>query len=253
MRHSRFTMITPGLILPLLLTLAFFLGACSADRQDPADNGLTVHPGTWMDHESSDFHGHLVARDTPQTCRNCHGEDLEGAGKAPDCWECHDGPGGHPEGWISPIEPFHGDTVALEGDQECAECHGEDFRGGWAEVSCYTCHDGPSGHPVNWLKPSSPSFHAKKVAAEGTSECAVCHGADFQGGWSGVSCYTCHNGPSGHPVGWVVPGTDNFHGDEVEAEGDTRCQACHGADLGGGTSGVSCSKCHSYPISAPRR
>ena len=32
--------------------------------------------------------------------------------------------------------------------------------------------------------------------------CVACHGADYLGGWSAVSCYQCHDGPNGnHPEG----------------------------------------------------
>ncbi len=179
-----------------LAAVAIVLAACSADRQDPADNGLLAHPDTWMEEESADFHGALVAENTPQSCTSCHGEQFEGDGRAPDCYQCHNGPGGHPEGWVSPLEPFHGQAVEEAQDiTHCSTCHGVDYRGGWAAVSCYECHNGPSGHPVGWLTPSSPAFHGHEVADDGDAQCAACHGADFLGGWSGVSCTTCHDYP----------------------------------------------------------
>lgn len=47
----------------------------------------------------------------------------------------------HPEGW----EDDHGDYVESNGYTSCAECHGEDYRGGTSGVSCYQCHNGPDG------------------------------------------------------------------------------------------------------------
>ncbi len=235
-------------IVPLLIVLLVFLGACSADRQDPADNGLTAHPDTWLDQDSPDFHGKLVERDDPTFCTACHGTDLMGDGRSPSCWACHDGPGGHPEQWVVPgSATFHGDTVAVETNAECAQCHGADYKGGWAGISCFLCHDGPSGHPLNWIVPGSSTFHGNTVIAETNAECAQCHGADFQGGWAGTSCFLCHDGPGGHPYNWIVPGSSSFHGNEVKANGDAHCQECHGADLSGSWTEVACTDCHAYP------
>jgi len=47
-----------------------------------------------------------------------------------------------------------------------------------------------------------------------------------------------------HPTGWATPGNDPFHGNEAK-KGLGACEACHGADLLGGSVGVSCDSCHS--------
>ena len=47
----------------------------------------------------------------------------------------------HPEGW----EEQHGDYVEKNGYTSCAQCHGQDYRGGTSGVSCYQCHNGPDG------------------------------------------------------------------------------------------------------------
>jgi hypothetical protein len=57
------------------------------------------------------------------------------------CYQCHDGPGGHPTGYRS--SNLHGPD-AQSGLHQCSVCHGADFRGDWTEVSCYQCHDGPN-------------------------------------------------------------------------------------------------------------
>jgi hypothetical protein len=46
---------------------------------------------------------------------------------------------------------------------------------------------------------------------------------------------------SHHPTGFEDPA---LHGPAVMTQGIADCQGCHGADLDGGTSGVSCNACH---------
>lgn len=236
-----------------LLVLTFLAGC--AESRDPADISIKSHPPEWLKPDHPDFHGTKVARDTPEGCQSCHGADYRGAGRAPSCYACHNGPSGHPEAWgTREPKPFHGDDViANEGYSRCAACHGEDYRGGWSLTSCYACHAGPSGHPRGWMTPSTDFFHGKEVATEGTSRCMDCHGDDLRGGWSQVSCYNqCHVGPSGHPRGWLDPASDEFHGTRVASEGVDGCRVCHGEDLQGGTSGVSCTNyCHAGPGGHP--
>ena len=49
-----------------------------------------------------------------------------------------------------------------------------------------------STHPSSWIEADSPDFHGKVVMARGSVSCRVCHGADLNGGESGVSCVECH-------------------------------------------------------------
>ncbi len=113
-------------------------------------------------------------------------------------------------------------------------------------------------HAANWL-PSSHAMAASSgttslgTAVPNTAACTQCHGADLDGGISGVSCTGCHlGGPTSvHPATWVpVPLT---HGPSVSS-GSTpvaKCsnQYCHGTSLGGvAGSGPSCSTCHAWPF-----
>jgi predicted CxxxxCH...CXXCH cytochrome family protein len=43
-----------------------------------------------------------------------------------------------------------------------------------------------------------------------------------------------------HPAGWLPKG----HADAAKADGSSTCMECHGSDLSGGISGVSCLSCH---------
>jgi len=88
-------------------------------------------------------------------------------------------------------------------------------------------------HPPGILDPTSPNFHGNLLRQTNWdfARCTSCHGADFSGGSSGVSCLSCH------------------------AAGPTACVTCHGA---GPTSNahvahrdasVDCGECHIKPTS----
>ena len=155
----------------------------------------------------------------------------------------------HPDSWMAESsEDFHARKVGVLGLASCAECHGEDYRGEENVISCYACHgNGPSGHPTEWLTSGDDNFHGEAVIINGWSTCTECHGDDHKGGVSGTSCFTCHNGPSGHPVDWGTYSSDKYHAKGVQKKGWdlTSCQACHGVDYAGGRSGVTCLTCHS--------
>lgn len=64
-----------------------------------------------------------------------------------------------------------------------------------------------------------------------------------------ISC-TEEGEPSVHPEGWADPAGSNFHGSilRIGGWGFNRCQFCHGEDLSGGSSGLSCSSCHVHTV-----
>ncbi len=107
-------------------------------------------------------------------------------------------------------------------------------------------------HSDGWL----PAGHMTSARADSAS-CQECHGADFSGGISLVSCTTCHRGGplSIHPSTWAGAAILTNHGLYVVANGNHACANiyCHGSDLKGvANSGPSCSSgtavgCHSYP------
>jgi len=64
---------------------------------------------------------------------------------------------GHPTGWLeSSSDDFHGQAIRTAGWDmtDCQSCHGSDYAGGIAQVSCLTCHE------------NTPE------------DCSVCHGSD---------------------------------------------------------------------------
>lgn len=99
-------------------------------------------------------------------------------------------------------------------------------------AACTTdCGPSSSIHPAGFLDPSSTAFHGRELERRNWSfaTCAACHGKDFSGGASGVSCLTCH------------------------VDGPTACTTCHGAT--GPTTfahqahapTVACAECHLTP------
>ncbi len=107
-------------------------------------------------------------------------------------------------------------------------------------------------HPAGWL----PAGHMLSAQADITV-CADCHGEDYSGGISHVSCSQCHLGgtSSVHPISWgtgsqIVPN----HGAYVQTNGATSCAniVCHGSNFAGVTdSGPACATCHVNSFSLP--
>lgn len=123
------------------------------------------------------------------------------------CEACHGSthaefPATHPNDNVQSLQ--HQGHIGMFSD--CAKCHG---------TTPATIDGGPHGlHPIGaaWV-----SQHANAAESNGTSQCRVCHGADYRGTvlsrslvdqtlstkfgtknfWRGfqISCYTCHNGP----------------------------------------------------------
>jgi predicted CxxxxCH...CXXCH cytochrome family protein len=100
----------------------------------------------------------------------------------------------HTAGVLDPNQPdFHG-TLLLNSNFNfglCQTCHGQDFKGGTAGVSCLTCHQGSGG-----IQPGV-------MNSDGTPACGACHGATPASGKHKVHvdggllatkfvCSTCH-------------------------------------------------------------
>ena len=110
---------------------------------------------------------------------------------------------------------------------------------------------GISTHPEGWAKPSFPDFHGKAIETNSLTleSCQTCHGQDYQGGTSKVSCFSagCHDAVYPHPDGFANPNSPNFH-EHYFAEINWNlmaCQACHGTSYDGeGVSDKNCLSCH---------
>lgn len=154
--------------------------------------------------------------------------------------------GRHPGGWL----PAGHKGEALSSLDSCASCHGADYAGGIAKVSCTSCHlgDQKTVHPLQW-GPFANLLHANYVRANGDASCAngSCHGVELKGA-AGPSCTLCHLGGAGakHPVFWGAFAYAS-HSGYVKANGTAGCAnaSCHGPSLAGvAGSGPSCAACH---------
>ena len=172
----------------------------------------------------------------------------------------------HPPGILDPSSPnFHGAELARHGWDFtfCAGCHGDDFRGGAAKVSCWDCHfDGPTActtcHGPN--APSAPTSGAHAIHTVNESyACGECHVAPAT--WDPT-----HIPPAGDPVPVVFGAKANLTIDPADRKGPptwtgTTCENvyCHGDalhDAGGvapepswtdPTPPGQCNRCHGAP------
>jgi len=234
---------------------ALMFAACSELKKDlvaPVTGGAQVHPSSWIDTTSSDFHGKelLTKRTTLVTCAKCHAASYGGGTSGVSCFKCHSlYP--HMTGWVDTLSAtFHGDFLKAGGFhlQACTECHGADFSGGTSNVSCYTCHDAYP-HTESWMDTMSTGFHGvflknTSPSAWDVQQCSPCHGGTFTGGPAGVACFPCHS---------AFPHSAAFasirHTGYMRTNGYPlmQCQKCHGVSYTGGpVVDVSCeqSGCH---------
>ena len=101
----------------------------------------------------------------------------------------------HPDNWNKKdSENFHGTKVIAAGYMSCKSCHGDDLKGGKTDYSCFQCHQ-TYPHPDEWNYITNSKFHGAYITANNsnTDYCKGCHGADYKGGKSGISCYACHS------------------------------------------------------------
>jgi predicted CxxxxCH...CXXCH cytochrome family protein len=103
-----------------------------------------------------------------------------------------------------------------------------------------------SVHDEGWLSRASENFHGKVLAKQNydAEDCRRCHGNQFDGGITGVSCRSCH--PSyPHPASGWVKGANSHQTFLRGARYDLRsCQGCHGQDYAAQLQGKSCKTCH---------
>jgi len=180
--------------------------------------------------------------------------------------------GQHPTNWLQ----VHY-TEYIKSPDQCRNCHGSTtdpaLAGGIAKVSCFTCHTAVN-HPANWadhtqhgrqgvqLAPVATNDTTAPVMA-GLAHCAKCHGSDYLGGITGVSCKACHT-KAPHPDkpwnGQNAGVVTHYMTDQANAPA---CFACHafGANFTGTllnpappTTAPGCfnaTMCHAVPTTAP--
>lgn len=189
-----------AIALAVLALLGFLSLAGCGDQSSGShyDPYLGKHPDGWLPS------GHAgPARQDFDSCRPCHGEDLNGGISKVACTKCHlDNPS-------LPVQPnnervhgpfgyaLHAGFVQQHGAAACANvyCHGANLEGATGP-SCTSCHMGgpSSAHPLAWA--NQINLHGGFVLANGTAGCrnAVCHGPNLEGVFlSGPGCNACHN------------------------------------------------------------
>ncbi len=246
-----------GILIALLLVGA---AGCSKLKDDlpAADKTASqIHDPGWNDPTSANFHGVVLHADNYQynQCVSCHAKSFGGGTSGVGCFTCHQSfP--HKAGWSDTSSTnFHGKFLRLGLGQltDCASCHGAAFDGGTSGKSCFTCH-ASYPHNAGWIDPASAVSHGKFLKAKSwdTGECARCHGANFSGGTSGKSCFTCH---PAYPH--TVFASSSGHAGYLYTQGYplAQCKTCHGASYAGGTVvNVSCSSagCHADNTGTPK-
>jgi len=173
--------------------------------------------------------------------------------KAIGCETCHVVPTdpAHPDGSVqlafTGVANAAGPAASWNGATCATYCHGTTLSGGtdkapaWTQVdgtqaACGTCHGKPPA-----ISPHTP----------GMTNCRICHpGTVNADGTINVANGMHVNGEVDfqkvHATGWVSP---TVHGYAANAN-LASCKECHGADLAGGETGVSCNTCHSAGTTA---
>lgn len=181
----------------------------------------------------------------------------------PGCYNstlCH-GAVGHPAGWAAASQ--HGTAAkaapgTTTGFSYCVTCH-VDYRNGTGS-SCFQCHTTAPHPPAPWRGTTATRTSHTATSQGNAPQCARCHLNNARlttpvsvpaGTTPGCFNNTLCHGVVGHPAGWAQP---LQHGTQYGAN-PLSCQPCHGADLKGGTSGVSCiagqTGCHVSPVHNP--
>lgn len=217
----------------------------SADRNGTSCHaqGPAGHPAGWSDPASHGAHAKATASGVNGMafCANCHGTDYRGAGASrKDCLRCHTTA-------PHPAKPWFGATYTHKNTDSsnapaCAACHANRANLSQAGAAtlpatavigssgCFNntmCH-GQLGHPDGWG--ASGHQAAAKTAAGATTGmdyCRNCHGADFNGGTAGVSCYKCHT-TSPHSRPWLASsGATIYLHSSTDPTNASACGSCH--------------------------
>jgi hypothetical protein len=206
------------------LALALLAWGCSgkAGVATPYSPVTGQHPADWLQVHYTEY------IKNPNQCRTCHGSTTDptqaGGISKVSCFSCHtSGLVIHPlSGWsastqhgrlgaqLAPVDTGAGSVPVMAGFAHCQKCHGSDFSGGIANVSCFSCHQTTAApHPPKpWLS-----------TAAGT----VSHSVTDQG--NAAVCYGCHKNGA------------NFTGTLVNPAPPNTAPGCFNATM-----------CHAYPV-----
>lgn len=207
-------------------------------------NCHAIYPHS-SDFSNEEVHGPLAAGEKKKDCITCHGEDLLGGDSGRSCYECHKSYP-HSSDWGK--KENHGTWITANSKEACAtKCHGADLAGGLSGVSCDKCHESlPLHYETGWAGAGHGMYVIENSVKDNFAECKKCHGSSLEGTASAPSCSkaSCHASyPDKHlEEGWNGKGGHDSFTDTLEKlEG---CKLCHGSDLTGGNTGVTCNSCH---------
>jgi predicted CxxxxCH...CXXCH cytochrome family protein len=201
-----------------------------------------------------------IANGGSSSCTECHGSDLAGGISRVSCFGntagCHHAP---IPNWITAA--VHGATAknapGSSGFASCQICHGNDFSGGGAKVSCYTCHGVSAPHaPKPWLGLSgSPDTHTDTVEAGNAPVCYQCHAYTGTANPNnphvpptpapGETAPGCFNGTMCHnQASHAVPFNTTAHYSVKSVTFPGSCSPCHDVSAPSTKVGPVCQTCH---------
>ena len=272
----------------LILLAAFAAAGCST-AESPGGSGANMNHvlpsgssvSGWRVVPSGGTHASsatldYIANGGSGGCTQCHGSDLSGGISRVSCFAnpagCHHDP---VSGWVAapPAAQQHGlSAKRAPGNSSffaCQLCHGADFQGGGATVSCFLCHGVSAPHPPRPWRSGSGYTHTDTDPSNGPV-CGQCHrnGANTSpshppptpapagtpaGCFNNTLCHGLEVAPHALGSGWTLPGA-NFHG--FQAKKDLAyCQSCHGApgttSFAGGVANTKCTTCHAVAHAHP--
>ncbi|MDD5773489.1 MAG: cytochrome c3 family protein [bacterium] len=167
----------------IFIVLLLFASCSDRNQGSVLDPSTGRHYGNWIsDHRENYLEG-------KNDCTVCHGNDLKGGISNVSCFSlnfgdmsCHpEGPPSmHPSGWRKPSN--HGasaksapdfDPEARKGFSRCQKCHGNDFSGGIANISCFVCHGVNAPHPKKPWRSDKITHQTTNIA--NVPVCSECH------------------------------------------------------------------------------
>ncbi len=181
----------------LLGSFSILSGCSDRNAQSIFNPDTGKHPGDWLPAAHMN-----AAKADLSTCKQCHGEDLDGGISRISCTSCHlGGPTSvHPADWV-PLLVKHGPYAEANGTAACQNqwCHGPELTGvaGSAPActschpfpfdptksTCATCHSLQVGTRRPVLGPNGDfgqnanilSHHVTGTADPTAAQCEVCH------------------------------------------------------------------------------
>lgn len=264
------TKLRNGAIMLMFVTL---WGCSDASNNTVILDSTGKHAAGWIVPSTGGLHPAAYIAN-PGACVECHGnakkESLpiivgtSGIGCFNNGNACHpNGPsGGHSAGWDAAGN--HGSAAKAAPDEShgfasCTNCHGANYTGG-VGTSCKACHTTAPHPAAPWRGTTATKTTHTTTDQANAAECSRCHAANARlttpvAPLAGAGCFNstlCH-ATGGHPAGWAATGHQIAAKAAVGAStGMDYCRNCHGTDFRGGTSGVSCMRCHTAsPHSKP--